>query len=86
MANRKVTTSKKQRKAKRSVQVPRNLIDAINQDWEIVEQLSSWRFKGSCARDGFFRLKKNGCSKTLMVSYRALYDMSAPYFLEADQP
>jgi hypothetical protein len=81
MATRKVTTSKKQRKAK-PPQLPRNLLDAVNQNWEIVEQLSSWRFKGSCARDGFFRLKKEGYPKTLMVSYRALYELGSPYFLE----
>ena len=37
---------------------PRSLVDAVEQNWEIVEQLSSWRFKGGNSRDGFFRLRK----------------------------
>jgi hypothetical protein len=70
---------------KKSNQVPRSLVDAVNQNWEIVEQLSSWRFKGANVRDGFFRLTKKGSAKTLMVRYRALYDLGQPYFLE-DRP
>ena len=79
-------TAKKQRKAKRSLEAPRSLVDGVNQGWEIVEQLSSWKFQGGNIRDGFFRLAKKGCSKQLMVRYRALYELGDPYFLEADRP
>ena len=71
----------KKRKAERS-HAPRSLVDAVEQNWEIREQLSAWRFKGANARDGFFRLTKKGSRKTLIVRYRALYDLGAPYFLE----
>jgi hypothetical protein len=77
MATRKVITRRKLRKAK----PPRSLVDAVEQNFEITEQLSSWRFAGANCREGFFLLKKKG-SKTLMVKYRALYDLGKPYFLE----
>ena len=74
--------------------VPRSIVEAVNQGWEIREQLGSWHFDGylrpgedfhwrhANARNGFFRLKKPGSRETLMIPFRALYDLGKPYFFE----
>jgi hypothetical protein len=62
--------------------VTRSLVDALNQGWEVQEQLSSWSFSGANKREGFFRLTNEHSNGTLMVRYLALYELGKPYFLE----
>ena len=77
----------------------RSIVEAVNQGWEIREQLSSWHFDGhlrprlristgamQTARDGFFRLKKPRSRETLMIPFRALYDLGKPYFFGGKRP
>jgi hypothetical protein len=80
-------TAKKQRKAKRSLQAPRNLGEALAGGWKIHEQLTTWQFKNANKREGFLILTNGkASSKMLMIRYTAFYELGEPYFLEADRP
>jgi hypothetical protein len=88
----------KRTKHAKKLRIPRNIIEAVNQGWQIVEQSSSWHFDGGMrpgeyfrwrdanAREGFFRLKKPRSRETLFVPFLALYDMGRPYFLGDKRP
>jgi hypothetical protein len=86
MATRKVSRSKKQRKSRSTIRPPRNLAEALAGGWKIGEQLSTWNFKPANKREGFLLLSHGKASKTLVVPYAALYELSAPYFLEDVEP
>jgi hypothetical protein len=85
-------TKRKTPATKSSPRAPLNILDALKQGWGIDEQLSTWRFNGVTAREGYFRMsqhdRKGGRNsrKTLMISYKALYDMGVPYFFEEVLP
>lgn len=82
-----MSARKREKPRKRAVKTraPRSLVDAVNQGWEISEQLSSWKFRGANKREGFFILfNKKVSPHQLMVRYTALYELGQPYFLEED--
>jgi hypothetical protein len=61
---------------------PQSFEEALGRGWRVHEQLSSWNFKPANKREGFLILTHSKTSRTLMVKYTALYELSEPYFLE----
>jgi hypothetical protein len=64
---------------------PKNLQEAFDQGWKIVEDLSSWKIGESIKREGFLIFKKPGCGdERLEIPFVALYDVSRPHFFLRD--
>jgi hypothetical protein len=73
------------RRKRQETQAPRTLEEALSQGWTVHEDLAGWHFNGSNRREGYFLLKKKGSgeTRTLVVRSMALYELGAPYFLDA---